>query len=263
MLPNLVIIGAMKCGTSSLHNHLNLHPQIRMSQPKELDFFVEEKNWRRGLKWYQSKFTESAEVLGESSPNYSKYPLFKGVTERMHRIIPDAKLIFLVRDPIKRIVSHYIHNVAAREEHQSFSQALTDLHNNKYVNCSQYHMQLEHYLGYYPPSNILVLSLEDLAQDQVKTLHRVFCFLKVDPSLEHEDFTRVFNRSSQKKRKTILGSVPKVRGLLRPIAPWLVERSIEKPQLSEPLRQALVGVLHNDVEKLRALTGYSFANWSL
>src|SRR5687767_10224357 len=74
MLPNLVVIGAMKSATSSLHHYLNLHPEISMSETKELDFFVEDKNWPRGIEWYESQFS-AARIRGESSPNYTAYPV--------------------------------------------------------------------------------------------------------------------------------------------------------------------------------------------
>ena len=68
MLPNLLIIGAMKCGTTSLHNYLNLHPEIYMQQEKELDYFIEKKNYKKGLNWYKSKFnSKNSKILGESS----------------------------------------------------------------------------------------------------------------------------------------------------------------------------------------------------
>ena len=71
MLPNLIIIGAMKCGTSALHRYLGLHPEISMSDEKELNFFIEGMNWEKGLAWYESMFTGKAKVHGESSPDYT------------------------------------------------------------------------------------------------------------------------------------------------------------------------------------------------
>src|SRR5947208_13622101 len=97
-LPNLVVIGAQKCGTSGLHYYLSLHPEISMSKPKELNFFIAERNYPRGLDWYRAHFDPTAKVRGESSPNYTAYPLHVGVPERMHSIVPDAKLLYLVRD---------------------------------------------------------------------------------------------------------------------------------------------------------------------
>src|SRR6059058_6332030 len=73
-LPNLIVIGAQKCGTSGLHYYLSLHPEVSMSRPKELNFFIVERNWPRGTEWYAAHFEPRAIVRGESSPNYTAYP---------------------------------------------------------------------------------------------------------------------------------------------------------------------------------------------
>ena len=78
-LPNLIIIGGLKCGTTSIHHYLGLHPEIQMSKPKELNFFVEELNWDLGLDWYASRFDDRFGVRGESSPHYTNLPRFGGV----------------------------------------------------------------------------------------------------------------------------------------------------------------------------------------
>jgi hypothetical protein len=91
-LPNTVIIGAMKCGTTSLHTYLDCHPSISMSRRKETNFFVHHQNWSKGLGWYRSHFTEDKPVIGESSPNYARYPVFPGVPERMHMVVPTPSL---------------------------------------------------------------------------------------------------------------------------------------------------------------------------
>ena len=74
MLPDFIIIGAMKCGTTSLHHYLSLHPDISVSRRKELDFFVAEENWARGLAWYESQFPDKGKVRGEASPKYTFNP---------------------------------------------------------------------------------------------------------------------------------------------------------------------------------------------
>ncbi|HET9119805.1 MAG TPA: hypothetical protein VFN72_04675, partial [Solirubrobacterales bacterium] len=91
-LPNLIIIGGLKCGTTSIHHYLGLHPEINMSKPKELNFFVEELNWDLGLDWYEGRFDSRFPVRGESSPHYTNMPYFEGVPERIHRHVPEAKL---------------------------------------------------------------------------------------------------------------------------------------------------------------------------
>ena len=132
-LPNLLVIGAGKCGTTSLHYYLGLHPQISMSYVKELNFFVKEHKWRRGVKWYQSNFSGSARIYGETSPAYTNYPVFSGVPERIYSTLPLAKLIYLVRDPLKRIFSHYIQCYANRKEDRPFQVALQNFKSNPYV----------------------------------------------------------------------------------------------------------------------------------
>src|SRR5215210_6346576 len=95
-LPNLVVIGAQKCGTSGLHYHLGLHPEVSMSKPKELNFFIGERNWPRGEDWYRRHFDPNAKVRGEASPNYTAFPQHVGVPERMASMVPDAKLIYVL-----------------------------------------------------------------------------------------------------------------------------------------------------------------------
>src|SRR6266480_7909195 len=80
-LPNLIVLGAQKCGTSGLHYYLSLHPEVWMSRPKELNFFLEERNWNRGVDWYRRHFDPDARVRGEASPNYTAYPHHLGVAE--------------------------------------------------------------------------------------------------------------------------------------------------------------------------------------
>src|ERR1700761_6059402 len=101
-MPNLIIIGGLKCGTTSIHHYLGLHPGIQMSKPKELNFFVEELNWDLGLDWYASRFDSAFKVRGESSPHYTNLPRFRGVPERIKEHVgDDVRLLYMVRDPIK------------------------------------------------------------------------------------------------------------------------------------------------------------------
>jgi len=87
MLPNLVIIGAAKCGTTSLHYYLNLHPQIFMSEMKELNFFAHEGHWKLGVKWYELQFPanmkRNIKIYGEATPKYTHYPNIKDAAEKM------------------------------------------------------------------------------------------------------------------------------------------------------------------------------------
>lgn len=272
MLPNLIIVGAMKCGTTSLHYYLNLHPQISMSEVKELNFFVQERNWHKGIKWYESNFTNKTKICGEPSPNYTNYPFFRGVPKRMYSIVPEAKLIYIVRDPIERIISHYIHNYINALENKTIIEALTRLDDNPYVCRSKYYMQLEQYLNYFPKSSILIITLEDLYSHRQQTLQRVFRFLEIDDSFYSQKFSNIRYKSSDQRRKNRIGllltrmpgmkTLDRVRSDLR----WHIERfiyfpfsrKIECPVLDKSLRRKLIDYLRDDINRLREFIGYNF-----
>ena len=159
-LPTFIIIGAQKCGTTSLHTYLGLHPEIGVSREKELNFFLRP-DGERDLDWYRSWFDPSKPVRGEASPGYTNHPLRPGVPERMHAVVPDARLIFVVRDPLKRALSQYRHYCADRREDRSAEEALGEP-GSKYVVRSRYAFQLDRYLPIYPMERILVVQQERL-----------------------------------------------------------------------------------------------------
>lgn len=108
-LPNLLIIGAMKCGTTSLHNYLAMHPNIFMSKNKEPNFFCAERD-EHTINWYLNLFRNKEnhhKYSGESSIGYSKSHEFSSVPQRIKNYKPDVKLIYIVREPIKRMISEY------------------------------------------------------------------------------------------------------------------------------------------------------------
>ncbi len=276
-LPNLVVIGAQKCGTTSLHYYLSLHPQISMAGSKELNFFLAERNWPRGVEWYRSHFTRATAVRGESSPGYTNHPWFPGVPRRMAAILPDARLIYLVRDPIQRIVSQYVHLLAMGTEERSLDAVLADVsHANRYVTRSLYHWQLQQYLPFYPLEQILIVPAEDLLHHRHETLQRVFAFLSVEPDFTSSGFGRVKFRSRQLRRLSPLGRrlrtfsyqhmnrrAPALQRFLTHWACYPLSQKMVRPDLHPAQREALAAALWPDVQRLRALTGQAFAHWSL
>jgi Sulfotransferase domain len=275
-LPNLVVIGAQKCGTSGLHYYLSLHPEIAMSTPKELNFFIAERNWDRGVDWYARHFDPDARVRGESSPNYTAYPHHAGVPERMHSLIPDARLIYLVRDPVERIAAHWVHNYAKRREKGDV--AATIMHpNTTYVIRSQYYMQLRQFLNRFPAERILVLDQQDLRHRRAETLRKAFSFLGVDPEFDDPGFVRERHRTGRKHRATKLGMRleklgKRTFGGRLPRGFWFAERLLflrrpidvpETPDIRDALSPEVITVLREDADRLREFTGRSFDHWSL
>ncbi len=282
MKPNLIIIGAQKCGSSSLHQYLDLHPDISMSQTKELDFFVESLNWKKGLDWYESQFSGATKIRGESSPSYTMYPNFTDVPKRMHSLLPDAKLIYIVRDPIKRIVSHYLHQWYKKRQHNTSIETLADPDDKRsqhYIRTSSYHLQMSQYLEYYDISKIFVVSLEEMGASRQDTLRRIFRFLEVDDTFTLPTDTGMAHATSSKMRTNAFGnlvlskspalaSLRRITGRLLPSSIKTRIRSLlgskhKQPNITPEIRQVLKNALHDDTAKFRELTGMAFEAWDI
>ncbi len=276
-LPNLIIIGAAKCGTTSLHYYLGLHPQISMAREKELDFFIREMNWNKGIDWYKSNFTDHKEIHGEASPNYTNYPFFAGVPARMHSIVPEAKLIYLIRDPIARIISNYLHNYTEGKDDRRIEEALSRLDENPLVLQSKYFMQLEQYLEYFPKSNILIVTLDDLNHYRQETLQKIFKFIDIDESFFSTKFLTMQNISMGKRRKNRIGLFLKLfyESTVGRLLPLNIRRKIgqifsipfstkiDRPRVDNRLQEELIEYLREDTNQLREYTGLDFDTWSL
>ena len=277
MMPNFLIIGAMKAGTGSLWHYLRQHPEIFMPPVKELDYFVEEKNWVRGWDWYEGQYRNGQpgiRAYGEASTNYSKYPYFSGVPQRIAGALPDTKLIYLVRDPIERIRSMYVHLVHTGEEIRKFPQAMADLQNNHYVELSLYNFQLTQYLPFFSLEKVLVIASEDLRDRRRQTLIRVFQFLGVRDGFDTDAFDERVNMSTHRRKINVLGRlfwhVPQRERILSGM-PGFARRfyrdvttiAIPKPTISDVLWLRLVEAIQQDTEGFRGLIGQDFQSWSL
>jgi Sulfotransferase domain len=278
-MPNLIIIGGLKCGTTSIHHYLGLHPEIQMSKPKELNFFVEELNWDLGLDWYRGRFDGRFGVRGESSPHYTNLPRFQGVAERIHRHVPDARLIYMVRDPISRILSHWCHATGAGYETRPMEEALARP-DQAYVTRSMYWQQLQPYLELFEPSRIAVITQEELQSDREGTMRKAFRFAGVGEDFTSEQFAREWEKSSAKESERYqfmekLIKLPGFRAFDRNFdrfperMRWMVEKvvhdpdapSVPKPELPDSIRDRLQTLYGEDVAALQEFAGREFEGW--
>jgi sulfotransferase family protein len=274
VLPNLIVIGAERCGTTSLYRYLGAHPEIFMAKTKELDFFVTELNWRKGRGWYEQQFGQGSRVRGESSPSYTAYPVHTGVAKRMAALVPDAKLIYLVRDPIERTLSGYHHQRAQAMEGRPLADALSDVNESRHIWRSRYAAQLELFLEHFPLEQILVVDSHELRTRRRETLARIFRFLGIDERFWADTLALEYN-TRRSRQRTLLGaglwvSTVKVLGKPRTYAvaqrlPALMpfSRKLEPPALDAELRRSLADVFREDVARLREYTGLEFATWSI
>jgi hypothetical protein len=269
----------MKSGTTSLHNYLSLHPEIFMSAEKEPRFFSDEAKWNRGLAWYEAHFPEPAPIRGESTPDYTKFPAIRGAPKRIHSVIPDVRLIYLVRDPIERIISHYIDSYSFGRVNGTLDEELAsfDCH---LVNCSRYYTQIEQYLEFFDPKQILILVSEELRDDREKTLQTAFRFLGVEESFTAGEWETTHYAGESLRRKTRLGyGLLRLAGTIResPLRRYLprqlmtpihmfnrsTARRIERPVMGQSLRAELADYLREDVDRLEQFAGRSFPAWPL
>jgi hypothetical protein len=277
-LPNLLIVGAAKSGTTSLHAYLDRHPAISMSKKKELQLFSGD-DWEQRLGWYREQFPVRAPVRGESSPSYSMDPVLPHVPARARKLVPSARIIYMVRDPIERLLAHYVEFVAILREKRSFEVAMSQpgLPSNVYVMTSRYAHQLDRWREHFPDDRILVVEQRDLLEDRRATLRRVFGFLDVDESYWTPEFDRLHNTRERKLLVNGRGLWMYKRGMYDPalkLATRLPERlsrravafmgeDIDRPVPSPRLREQLEGCLRDDARRLREYTGRSFDHWSV
>jgi hypothetical protein len=285
-LPTFFVIGAAKAGTTSLHSYLDQHPEIQMSANKEPRFFAgpadgipypPDRVWSR--EEYELLFDPAFEVRGEASTDYAAHPRRQGAAERIKELVPEAKFIYLVRDPIARTVSHFQMAVALMGERRSLKQALGDLTDlrSPYIASSLYGSQFENYLRHFPRERMLVLDQVELLSDRRSTMNRVFAFLGVDhgaevPGLDEELLSsREWRTYSPRYVRFVdrfvappLRWVPQgVRRSLRRSVERLFWPPLEPPIVDDELRSRLAGLYRPQADRLRALTGEEFPNWSL
>ncbi len=208
-LPDFLVIGAAKSGTSSLYKCMVQHPQVIWAQKKEVHFF--DRSYAKGLRWYRAHFPfrrrlPRGTVTGESSPFYLCDPR---APERISCTVPHAKLIVLLREPADRAVSHYFHEVKRQREPLPLDKALEaeerrvlpgftqmkkepDFHSNEYRFFSYKHRglyedQLRRYLRHFKRGQLLILKSEDFFSQPKRILEEVFAFLGVDPFFRPRD----------------------------------------------------------------------------
>ncbi len=278
MLPNFIVIGAGKAGTTSLWGYLREHPQIFMSEPKELNFFTTEHNWHRGLAWYESHFENAGEAraIGEVTGSYTNWPNFAGVPERMVQILPDAKLVYVVRHPVERIVSAFKYMTLRGDEDKPMDEAIRT--NPMYLSVSSYATQIDQYLKVYPADRLHIVVSENMRDNRAATIRGVLEFLEVDPDVELEILRHEFNRTDRKMREPRAlvrraKSLPGYKGLIdslpdsvRQLGRRVGTRDIIRPEdarLPETTRAFIEDSLRDDVRRLRRHLGEDFDCWGL
>jgi Sulfotransferase domain len=210
-LPSFLILGAQKAGTTALYAYLRRHPDVTGPTWKEVSFF--DRHYARGEPWYRGNFpVRRRAAVGEASPSYVFHPL---APQRVAELVPSARLVVLLRNPVDRAYSHYQHEVALGREPLKFEDALaaegerlegevermlTDPRyfsrawwNHTYRSRGVYAEQLERWFAVFPQEQLLVLTADELAGDTDSAYRRVLEHVGVSPRSLPE-YPRVFER---------------------------------------------------------------------
>lgn len=200
-LVDFLVIGAMKCGTTSLHHYLSLHPNIGMAAEKEVNFFFgahpgSDGNFWRGTDWYQDRFPRGPDIQirGETSPGYTS-PDHPRVAERIAALVPDVRLVYLVRDPLERALSQYRHHRRDGAEHRPADEALLDP-GSHYLQRSRFAERLEPFVERFPGAQLAVVEQSDLSERTTGTVTAICEFLGVEPVAPPAVERRRLNRST-------------------------------------------------------------------
>jgi Sulfotransferase family len=293
MLPNLLILGAAKSGTSSLYRYLGQHPQVFMSRFKEPTFFVWEgreydirgpgverigKRMVKDIDSYLRLFSAATHerIRGEGSTGYLHTP---GVAERIRDHVPDVRLMAILRNPIDRAYSAFLHaRRLGLEPVADFGRALDKepdrvrsgwIGLTTYATVGMYAEQLERYLAVFPCQQIRIYLFEDLIRDPIRLAQDAFRYLGVDDSFEPDVSIQV-NRGSAVRsarlaslfttlRNTSFGQGSKFGRSVRTFVGALNEQP--KGQLAPSVRRRLAAVFEPDVDKLSGLLGRDLSPW--
>lgn len=295
-LPNFLIIGVAKTGTTSLYKYLEQHPQVYMSDFKEPGFFAFEgetldfqgpgaKN--RINKWsvtdieaYEQMFAGATDekAIGEATPLYLYYPK---ACDRIKHYIPHAKLIAMLRDPVERAFSNYVWAVQQGAEPLDFAAAIAAeperLKNNwgprwHYKDPGFYYAQVKRYFDRFEREQIKIYLHEDFIANPLEIVRDMFQFLEIDPNFV-PDLSRKFNRSGIPRNQAwqkFLSKPNAIKSVLKPFLPLqfrqklqkdLKEKNLFKPTLSPDMRQQLKECYREDILKLQELIERDLSNW--
>ncbi|MEO1400899.1 MAG: sulfotransferase [Cyanobacteria bacterium J06635_1] len=242
--PQFIIMGAMKCATTTLHEQLEAQPGIFMSALKEPNFFSDETQFRRGIDWYKSLFESASgdDICGESSTHYTKLPTYPNTVPRIRQYLPDVKLIYIMRHPVDRLISQYIHEWSQKTVSGSLGQALKK--RPELYEYSLYAKQLAPYLEAFGPDRVLPVFFERLKQQPDEELVRICQFISYDGSAQWLNDLGHQHASKERLRESAwrdaLVNTPILSHLRRTLVPqsardWVKSlwQMQQRPELSE------------------------------
>ena len=234
-----MIIGAAKCGTTSLANHLAKHPEVCFSREKEPEYFSHQTDWQSKIRQYHQLYDPApGQVLGEASTSYTMIPENENTHLRLFEYNPAMKLIYIMRDPVQRMISHFAHNYVRKRISQPLETEV--LENQAYVTRSSYATQIKPYLDTFGNDQVLLLIFEEFINDQQTTMIKVAEFLGIDPGYYKKNDAYGHKNSSYNRK--ILPDGDGAGKFLKPLKRF-------RRFIPESIVRAGLGILGNSLSK--------------
>jgi hypothetical protein len=286
VLPNFLVIGAMKAGTTTIFKYLNQHPQVYMSLIKEPRFFSSDikfdtaiTNYDDYLSLFKDVSTEVA--IGEASVDYLRSSV---AAKRIRKDIPDVKLIAILRDPVDRAYSHVLMNwcrdfIGCNQEEiiQHFLQIVYSK-DNLVIPTGFYFTQLQRFFEFFDQNQLKVLLFEDLQLSPDRVMHDIFRFIDVDDNFSIDRSIERYNVGGIVKNKSLYNLIVSLRSLKKSF-PWLIdgypyktlnqlyhkhfrnENLAKPPQLPLNVRKQLISIYSQDILQLQELIHRDLSGW--
>ncbi len=276
--PNFFGIGAQKCASSWLYDILCEHPEVVVSQKKEIDFFSY--HYERGYLWYESQFERKsgAIAIGENSPSYFNEA---SVPERVYAYAPNAKILVSLRDPVERALSQHRHLVRIGYVNGPDYSFETGLKNNpSYIEQGLYASHLRRWRQYFGDDRILVVLMDDIKCNAREVAERVYDFLGVNKGFIPESLGKRSNESYVPRNRMLYRIVQKTHGKLEQLGFDVIWKfaadiglrkiyrrynRVSSAEVIPPVREEtlmhLRDVFEPDIRELESMLGRTLANW--
>ena len=267
MLPNFLIIGAQRSGTTTLHRILGRHCDVFTTPVKEIYYFVDA-NYYKGINWYEKQFSNwnGEAAIGESSPDYM---ISERAAQRIKKSLTDVKLLMIVRNPVERVYSAYWNNrLNLVAPYTRFEAAIQ--RDPLHLERGFYYRHIQRFLKVFEKEDLLVLLYDDLKDYPTSLFKKCFSFLGVDDSYEDLEFDQVFNRGRAHGGKLyqfalqnshLLRYLPKGTGLRR-ILKLGKPVSFEYPAMDQGIKQRLISLYEDSNLRLSEFLGRDISHWN-
>ena len=277
MFPDFIVIGAAKCGTTSLCDLLGSHPEIFFSNPKEPRYFSNTERFGTAefRDWYESLFAEvnNEKRVGEGTTTYTHPEIAATVAGRIREAIPHCRLIFMARHPIRRLESDWRMRHFEGWAPGDINEAVRD--NPSLITHSLYHKNLEAYRRLFPKQQLKVVLLEDLSADPADVLRDCLGYLDVDPDIDLNDPGRRRNESAGFRKDSKLSAnmrrsalLTRIRdrlpdGVVRTVKRLLTKQVPYEPQWQDDCLRDVVEQIRDDATCFLADCGRPADFWRL